>query len=157
MVLKKIFNRMEMFVLNIVLCQWVMRCPSAVRQSVLLAQNGSFSRKVVLCVRSRLRLSIGVHLSRPYKALSTPCLTGNSSHKSVQNMEIQYKTPNLNEDRGFVVPLTGLEPVRYFYRGILSPLRLPIPPQRHFFNFIKNKYKTLHSSAEFCLGGATRI
>ena len=31
---------------------------------------------------------------------------------------------------GGVVPLTGLEPVRYFYRGILSPLRLPIPPQR---------------------------
>ena len=31
----------------------------------------------------------------------------------------------------FVVPLTGLEPVWYLYRGILSPLRLPIPPQRH--------------------------
>ena len=29
-----------------------------------------------------------------------------------------------------LVPLTGLEPVRYFYRGILSPLRLPVPPQR---------------------------
>ena len=30
-----------------------------------------------------------------------------------------------------MVPLTGLEPVRYRYRGILSPLCLPIPPQRH--------------------------
>ena len=30
-----------------------------------------------------------------------------------------------------LVPLTGLEPVRYCYRGILSPLCLPIPPQRH--------------------------
>ncbi len=29
-----------------------------------------------------------------------------------------------------MVPLTGIEPVRYFYRGILSPLRLPVPPQR---------------------------
>ncbi len=29
-----------------------------------------------------------------------------------------------------LVPLTGLEPVRYFYRRILSPLCLPIPPQR---------------------------
>ena len=29
-----------------------------------------------------------------------------------------------------MVPLTGVEPVRYCYRGILSPLRLPIPPQR---------------------------
>ena len=30
-----------------------------------------------------------------------------------------------------VVPLAGLEPARSFERGILSPLRLPIPPQRH--------------------------
>ena len=29
-----------------------------------------------------------------------------------------------------LVPLTGLEPVRYCYRGILSPLCLPISPQR---------------------------
>ncbi len=31
----------------------------------------------------------------------------------------------------FLVPLTGLEPVRSLNRGILNPLRLPIPPQRH--------------------------
>ena len=31
--------------------------------------------------------------------------------------------------RLFVVLLIGLEPIRYFYRGILSPLRLPISPQ----------------------------
>ena len=30
----------------------------------------------------------------------------------------------------FMVPLTGIEPVRCFHRGILSPLRLPVPPQR---------------------------
>ena len=29
-----------------------------------------------------------------------------------------------------LVPLTGLEPVRCCHRGILSPLRLPIPPSR---------------------------
>lgn len=29
-----------------------------------------------------------------------------------------------------MVPETGVEPVRYYYRGILSPLRLPIPPFR---------------------------
>ena len=34
-----------------------------------------------------------------------------------------------------LVPLTGVEPVRYFYRGILSPLRLPIPPQWRIFIF----------------------
>ena len=27
-----------------------------------------------------------------------------------------------------MVPGAGIEPARYFYRGILSPLRLPIPP-----------------------------
>ena len=31
---------------------------------------------------------------------------------------------------GLLVPPTGLEPVRYFYRGILSPLCLPISPWR---------------------------
>ncbi len=41
-----------------------------------------------------------------------------------------------------MVPLTGLEPVRYCYRGILSPLRLPIPPQRRI------KYNILN--APFC-------
>lgn len=29
-----------------------------------------------------------------------------------------------------LVPVTGLEPVRYRYRWILSPLRLPIPSHR---------------------------
>ena len=27
-----------------------------------------------------------------------------------------------------MVPEAGIEPARYFYRGILSPLRLPISP-----------------------------
>ncbi len=34
-----------------------------------------------------------------------------------------------------MVPEAGLEPARYFYRGILNPLCLPIPPLGH--NFIK--------------------
>ena len=38
-----------------------------------------------------------------------------------------------------LVLVTGLEPVRYFYRGILSPLRLPIPPQRHIYGCYKTK------------------
>ena len=29
----------------------------------------------------------------------------------------------------FLVPLIGVEPIRCCHRGILSPLRLPIPPQ----------------------------
>jgi hypothetical protein len=38
------------------------------------------------------------------------------------------KSPRL---KGFLVPKTGLEPVRCCHRGILSPVRLPIPPLRH--------------------------
>ena len=37
-----------------------------------------------------------------------------------------------------MVPEAGLEPARYFYRGILSPLCLPIPPLGHI-----NWYQTL--------------
>ena len=29
-----------------------------------------------------------------------------------------------------MVPETGVEPVRYCYRRILSPVRLPVPPLR---------------------------
>ena len=42
------------------------------------------------------------------------------------------KTKRDNPKMGypFLVPLAGLEPARMLLRGILSPLRLPIPPQR---------------------------
>jgi hypothetical protein len=42
-----------------------------------------------------------------------------------------------------MVLVTGLEPVRYRYRGILSPLRLPIPPHQRFdLNILpQRKYK----------------
>ena len=30
-----------------------------------------------------------------------------------------------------MVPGTGIEPVRYCYRRILSPVRLPVPPPGH--------------------------
>ena len=38
-----------------------------------------------------------------------------------------------------MVLVIGLEPIRYLYRGILSPLRLPIPPQR----LLKNELRTV--------------
>ena len=37
----------------------------------------------------------------------------------------------------FLVPLTGIEPVRILLRGILSPLCLPVPPQRRNINLLK--------------------
>ncbi len=59
-----------------------------------------------------------------------------------------------------MVPLTGVEPVRYRYRGILSPLCLPIPPQRHNV-FVWNTHSIIthfslavkHSSAIFFARG----
>ena len=45
-------------------------------------------------------------------------------------------TPTINkkalEYQGLVmVPGAGVEPARNCFRGILSPLRLPVPPSRH--------------------------
>ena len=34
------------------------------------------------------------------------------------------------------VPPTGIEPVRCFHRGILSPLRLPVPPRRLLYGIV---------------------
>ena len=45
-----------------------------------------------------------------------------------------------------MVLVAGLEPARYLYRGILSPLRLPIPP--HERNNMKLDKKTLHQSVQ---------
>ena len=38
-----------------------------------------------------------------------------------------------------LVPGVGLEPTRYYYRQILSLLRLPIPPPRHYIELAKRK------------------
>ena len=46
-----------------------------------------------------------------------------------------------------MVLVAGLEPARYLYRGILSPLRLPIPPhERLFFVLIKELCTFVQSS-----------
>ena len=47
---------------------------------------------------------------------------------SKKNLNIQKKQFN---NCFFLVLMIGLEPIRYCYRGILSPLRLPIPPHQH--------------------------
>jgi len=52
------------------------------------AFSGIFSRKAVLCVRSRSLLPIVVRLSRPYKALSMPYNTGNSSRSAIINCRL---------------------------------------------------------------------
>ena len=51
--------------------------------------------------------------------------------KSMQGMRSPRHQQKRRLSASFLlVPLTGIEPVRCFHRGILSPLRLPVPPQR---------------------------
>ena len=38
-----------------------------------------------------------------------------------------------------LVPRTGVEPVQCCHRGILSPLRLPIPPSRQVYGRVNSK------------------
>ena len=53
------------------------------------------------------------------------------------------------------VPVTGLEPVRYCYHGILSPGRLPIPPHRHgnASNYILNTAKCQYKDSDKSMDG----
>ncbi len=39
----------------------------------------------------------------------------------------------ISQNLTYMVPVTGLEPVQYRYREILSLLCLPIPPHRQLF------------------------
>ena len=47
-----------------------------------------------------------------------------------QIIQVKFEPQTGYEIKGILVPVTGLEPVQYRYRGILSPLCLPIPPHR---------------------------
>ena len=47
------------------------------------------------------------------------------------------------------MPLAGLEPARMLLRGILSPLRLPIPPQRRVMLFFFEKPLYLYGAEAF--------
>ena len=54
----------------------------------------------------------------------------------------------------FLVPVTGLEPVRCRQRWILSPLRLPIPSHRHIdfgiISYLRCKFKGKFNIFAFC-------
>ena len=59
--------------------------------------------------------------------------SGNRCFRIARNKQIIRTRPpqgRTGSDYIGLVPLTGLEPVRILLRGILSPLCLPIPPQR---------------------------
>jgi hypothetical protein len=52
-------------------------------------------------------------------------------------------TQVIQNKQEIVVPGGGVEPPRTEVRRILSPLRLPVPPSRHFVEVIDFKYSSL--------------
>ncbi len=53
-------------------------------------------------------------------------------HRRIFTVPSGQKKPRILYEYGaFLVPPAGIEPAQYRYRGILSPLRLPVPPWRH--------------------------
>ena len=72
------------------------------------------------------------------EVIFTPFFTPLLHHFFVKNKEKRIYAKNLHKSLKSlyfwafsVVPGIGLEPIRDCSRGILSPLRLPIPPPRH--------------------------
>ena len=102
----------------------IINCPFCLmrkRSSLFVRQNARsrsrlFSHKAVLCVRSRSRLPIGVHLSRTCKTLSTPCLTVSSSLKSSSKLGVQTKKEHLIGVPFLLAQRRGFEPPVRFRR-----------------------------------------
>ena len=61
-----------------------------------------------------------------------PAIKTRENRHSFKSNAPEKTTCFQNANGTFMVPVTGLEPVHCCQRGILSPLRLPIPPHRHF-------------------------
>ena len=54
----------------------------------------------------------------------------NHNHRPCREVLYKKQEPHFPQEMGFLVPVTGIEPVRLLGRGILSPLCLPVPPHR---------------------------
>ena len=67
------------------------------------------------------------------------CVCGQSVHSESDERGLEYDQsiePEQAAGLGFKLRVAGLEPARYRYRGILSPLCLPIPPYPHEYEDI---------------------
>ena len=53
--------------------------------------------------------------------------------------KIQKKSTTSVDNFVHLVPGTGIEPVRYRYRRILSPVRLPVPPPGQDGHSLENR------------------
>ena len=70
------------------------------------------------------------------------------SKPKTQNPKLHIKKAPYGAFLIWLVPKPGIEPGWGYPRGILSPLRLPIPPLRHgeYYNQIKQKNQPLAAS-----------
>ena len=87
--------------------------------------------------RQLLRQMIWLASCRPRHTLRlplTPPLAADKLAAGISPPVDPVRNKNMGCPSGashILVPLTGIEPVRILLRGILSPLCLPVPPQRH--------------------------
>ena len=70
--------------------------------------------------------------------------------KNIRIFKCFYNTP-------FIMRVAGLEPARYRYRGILSPLCLPIPPypqtihrRKYQFTSMNNGWRWIRTTEAIC-------
>ena len=70
-----------------------------------------------------------------YMSKLIPAKIRYASHivKALRRLTSKKETSETNVSDVSLVPVAGLEPARYRYRWILSPLRLPIPSHRHIY------------------------
>ena len=85
--------------------------------------NRIFCRKI----KKRKRCKKVVHFKHA-KPLITLC----NQHNNISHLNLHIIENSPFKERGvFMVPVIGVEPIRYRYHWILSPARLPIPSHRH--------------------------
>ena len=64
-----------------------------------------------------------------YCALVASTKASPTARADYSNPLVKHKKKD-DQSRPFLVLVIGLEPIRLLHRGILSPLRLPIPPHK---------------------------
>ena len=72
--------------------------------------------------------------------LLCPPLCGPFSIQESAAGGLSYKAKKELAKQALFMPVTGLEPVRGCPRGILSPLRLPIPPHRQTYKYVDDGF-----------------
>ena len=93
----------------------------------MLCANAPYERKPICSAQ----ICSGFCANASITGILTEWCARHASELKIKKKDCRLMQQSLIFSEGYKdVPATGLEPVRYCYRGILSPLRLPIPPCR---------------------------